>query len=263
MRSEITETQPIYEWRRDGWLAACALTAILLIVSAGTPHAAGFDTFLRLFVFCLALVRGFVGFRSGGAWLPLSAAVIALLFNPAQPVQMSAAAWVWTDLAAAAWFAVVGAWRLLRSWHPQRGWAVAVLSLVAVTIPAVAAFGSVDREGLNPATLEDDLATTNADGNATEPASAPSRETAVASDDASPVAEPDAQRPSGTKDPSRVRSAQASAEVPELNAPAFTSANRITANQDGQDKLGPASPAGQAPPADNASVTMNNSTTAE
>lgn len=88
MRTVTVENQTGYDWRRDGWLGACALTAVLLIVSAATPHAAGFDTFLRAFVFSLALVRGFAGFRRGGAWLPLSAAVIAILFNPARPIEM-------------------------------------------------------------------------------------------------------------------------------------------------------------------------------
>lgn len=254
MRSELSENEPIYDWRRDGWLAACALTAILLIVSAGTPHAPGFDTFLRLFVFCLALVRGFVGFRSGGAWLPLSAAVIALLFNPARPVQMSPAAWVWTDLAAAAWFAVVGAWRLLRSWDPQRGWAAAALSLVAVAIPAVAAFGTVDREGLNPATLDENLAAMNANTDLTEPVSAPPAQTAVAqSDDGTPVSQSHEPSSAGAPRPAPAPSStQASGDVPELNAPAFPSPNRATAKQDEKDSLTPAAPASAPPPDGNA-----------
>ena len=254
MRTELSENEPIYDWRRDGWLAACAFTAILLIVSAGIPHAPGFDTFLRLFVFCLALVRGFVGFRSGGAWLPLSAAVIALLFNPARPVQMSVSAWVWTDLAAAAWFAIVGAWRLLRSWEPQRGWAAAALSLVAVAIPAVAAFGTVDREGLNPATLDENLAAMNTNANATQPVSTPPAHEVAVSDNGAPESEPRKQRSPNAEGSSPARSAEASANLPELNAPAFPSANRVTANQDGQDSLPPAAPATDAPPADNATA---------
>ena len=94
MRNDSADIDSPYDSRRDGWLAACALTAVLLIVSAAIPHAPGFDTFLRLFVFGMALVRGFAGFRRGGAWLPLSAAVIAILFNPARPVTMSAAGWM-------------------------------------------------------------------------------------------------------------------------------------------------------------------------
>lgn len=254
MRSEITETEEVYDWRRDGWLAACALTAILLIVSAGIPHAPGFDTFLRLFVFCLALVRGFVGFRSGGAWLPLSAAIIALLFNPAQPVQMNAAAWVWTDLAAGAWFAVAGAWQLLRSWDPQRAWAAAALSLVAVIIPAVAAFGTVDREGLNPATLDENLAAMNADANASEPGSAQPVQTASAdSADAATVSEADPSSTSAAR-AAPPPTAHASADVPELNAPAFQTANRVSPNQDQHDSLTPAAPAGAAPADGNATT---------
>ena len=216
MRSDPAETETVYDWRRDGWLAACALTAIMLIVSAGMPHAPGFDTFLRLFVFCLALVRGFVGFRSGGAWLPLSAAVIALLFNPASPVQMSATAWMWTDLAAAAWFGIVGAWRLLRSWDPQRGWAAAALSLVAVGVPAVAAFGTTDHEGLNPAMLNESLAAMNADSNASAPVAR----------SAEPVPAPEPSRPAAHASASAERSppAHASTDVPVLNAPAFDDA---------------------------------------
>lgn len=98
MRIESPEIENGYGWRRDGWLAACALTAILLIVAAATTHAPGFDTFLRLFVFCMAVVRGFAGFRRGGAWLPLSAGLIAILFNPGKPVVTSATASAWLDL---------------------------------------------------------------------------------------------------------------------------------------------------------------------
>ncbi|HEX5259738.1 MAG TPA: DUF6804 family protein [Sphingomicrobium sp.] len=166
MRSDFADTDSTYDWRRDGWLAACALTAILLIVSAAIPHAAGFDTFLRLFVFGMALVRGFVGFRRGGAWLPLSAAVIAILFNPARPVGMSAAGWMWCDLIAAAWFAIVGAWQLLGRWEPQRGWAVAVLSLGAVAVPAVGAMSTPNRDALNPLNVDQNLAVMNSDANA-------------------------------------------------------------------------------------------------
>ena len=166
MRIETVETDSTYDWRRDGWLAACALTAIFLIVSAATTHTAGFDTFLRLFVFCMALVRGFAGFRRGGAWLPLSAAVIAILFNPVKPVGMSAAAWTWCDLIAAAWFGIVGAWRLLRSWDPQRGWAVAAVSLGALAVPAVAALSMPNRDALNPMNVDENLAEMNAGGNA-------------------------------------------------------------------------------------------------
>jgi hypothetical protein len=252
MRTDPTQSEVIYDWRRDGWLAACALTAIMLVVSAGIPHAPGFDTFLRLFVFCVALVRGFVGLRGGGVWLPLSTAVIALLFNPAQPVQMSAGAWVWTDLAAAAWFALVGAWPLLRSWDPQRGWAAAALSVVAVAVPAVAAFDNVDREGLNPAMLDENLAAMNADAsaNATAPAAAPPTQTAsteradatpasahsssTSADHPAPLPTAHASADQAAPPPS----AHASAGVPVLNAPSFQRVNRATANQDEQDNVG-------------------------
>ena len=166
MRNDSADIDSTYDWRRDGWLAACALTAILLIVSAALPHAPGFDTFLRLFVFGMALVRGFVGFRRGGAWLPLSAAVIAILFNPARPVAMSAAGWIWCDLIAALWFAVVGAWQLLRRWDPQRGWAVAALSLGAVAVPAVGAMSTPNRDALIPLNVDANLAVMNSDANA-------------------------------------------------------------------------------------------------
>ena len=170
MRADTVECDSNYDWRRDGWLAACSLTAILLVISALTPHAPGFDTFLRLFVFCLALVRAFAGFRKGGAWLPLSAAAIAIVFNPAKPPAMSAVAWTWCDLIAACWFAIVGAWQLLRSWHPQRGWAVAAVSLGALAVPAVAALDAPNRDALKAPNLNENLAEMNAV--ATSPSSA-------------------------------------------------------------------------------------------
>lgn len=177
MRIDSVENDSSYEWRRDGWLAACSLTAILLVISALTPHAAGFDTFLRLFVFCLALVRGFAGFRKGGAWLPLSAAAIAILFNPARPLAMTSIAWTWCDLIAAAWFAIVGAWRLLGSWHPQRGWAAAAISLGALAVPAVGALNAPNRDALTAPNLNENLAVMNAGGN--EGITAPEMNTTV------------------------------------------------------------------------------------
>ena len=189
MRTESADIDSTYDWRRDGWLAACALTAILLIVSAAIPHAPGFDTFLRLFVFGMALVRGFVGFRRGGAWLPLSAAVIAILFNPARPIGMSTAGWMWCDLIAALWFAVVGAWQLLRRWDPQRGWAVAALSLGAVTVPAIGAMSTPNRDALNPLEVDQNLAVMNADANAEMTAADVNASTPVAAANPAPAAE--------------------------------------------------------------------------
>src|SRR5690348_15114666 len=157
MRTDFTENETGYEWRRDGWLAACALTAALLVISAATPPAPGYDKFLRIFVFCVALVRAFAAFRRGGAWLPLSACVIAILFNPAAPIAMSHTAWVWCDLIAAAWFAIAGSWRLLRAWQPQRGWAAAAVSLAALAVPAVAAMTMPNRDALSAASLDENL----------------------------------------------------------------------------------------------------------
>jgi len=162
MRTDFTENETGYEWRRDGWLAACALTAALLVISAATPPAPGYDKFLRIFVFCVALVRAFAAFRRGGAWLPLSACVIAILFNPAAPIAMSHTAWVWCDLIAAAWFAIAGSWRLLRAWQPQRGWAAAAVSLAALAVPAVAAMTMPNRDALSAASLDENLAEMNA-----------------------------------------------------------------------------------------------------
>jgi hypothetical protein len=162
MRTDFTENETGYEWRRDGWLAACTLTAALLVISAATPPAPGYDKFLRIFVFCVALVRAFAAFRRGGAWLPLSACVIAILFNPAAPIAMSRAAWVWCDLIAAAWFAIAGAWRLLRGWQPQRGWAAAAISLAALAVPAVAAMSMPNSDALKAADLDENLAEMNA-----------------------------------------------------------------------------------------------------
>jgi len=174
MRTDFTENETAigtgYDWRRDGWLAACALTAALLVISAATPPAPGYDKFLRIFVFCVALVRAFAAFRRGGAWLPLSACVIAILFNPAAPIGMSHTAWVWCDLIAAAWFAIAGAWRLLRAWQPQRGWAAAAVSLAALAVPAVAAMSMPNRDALDAADLDENLAEMNAADTNTNPA---------------------------------------------------------------------------------------------
>jgi hypothetical protein len=156
------EAAAAYDWRRDGWLAACALAAALLVISAATPPAPGYDKFLRIFVFCVALIRAFAAFRRGGAWLPLSAAVIAILFNPAAPLSMSHAAWVWCDLIAAAWFAIAGAWQLLSAWQPQRGWAAAAVSLAALAVPAVSAMSMPNRDALTAASLDQNLAEMNA-----------------------------------------------------------------------------------------------------
>jgi hypothetical protein len=166
MRTDRVEDVCAYDWRRDGWLAACSLTAGLLIVSAFLRPGDGFDTFLRTFVCLMALVRGFAGFRRGGAWLPLSAAVIAILFNPARPIGMNGAARVWCDLIAAAWFAIVGAWQLLRSWDPQRGWAAAAVSLAALAVPGIAELGATNRDALRPSQLDENLAIENVQQNA-------------------------------------------------------------------------------------------------
>jgi hypothetical protein len=224
MRSDSVESESTYDWRRDGWLAACALTAGLLIISAATPHPPGFDTFLRMFVFCVALVRAFAGFRRGGAWLPLSAAVIALLFNPARPVEMSPAAWVWCDLLAAAWFAIVGAWQLLRSWDPQRGWAAAAISLGAVTVPAIAAMSAPSRDALTGMKLDENLAAINVEANS----AAPLPETDVAAQTAVATAAPAA----GSSAPvshAAATAKHAPAATPVVNAPAFEPNNAAEA----------------------------------
>jgi len=190
MRSQSTEIESSYDWRRDGWLAACALTAIVLIVAAATTHSPGFDTFLRLFVFGMALVRGFAGFRRGGAWLPLSAGLIAILFNPVTPVVRSAPASSWLDLIGAAWFALVAAWPLLKRWEPQRGWAAAALSLCALAVPAVAAFSAPNRDALDPATVNQGLAEMNATANAADSAIPPAAASAAAKPTGTQAIEP-------------------------------------------------------------------------
>jgi hypothetical protein len=222
MRIDATESDSTYDWRRDGWLAACALTAAILIVSAATPHAPGFDSFLRIFVFCMALVRGFAGFRGGGAWLPLSAALIAILFNPVRPVGMSAIGWIWCDLIAAAWFAVVGAWRLLRSWEPQRGWAAAALSLGALAVPAVGALNAPNRDALDAPdlnqNLDENLAVMNGDANAGTGAADMNATVDAAAAGPAPAAE-------SSPAVSHADAAKAHATT---NAPAAESANRVT-----------------------------------
>lgn len=211
MRTDAVGNQTGYDWRRDGWLAACALTAVLLVVSAATPHAGGFNTFLRAFIFCIALVRAFAGFRRGGAWLPLSAAVIAILFNPARPIAMSPVAWIWCDLIAAAWFAIVGAWRLLVSWEPQRGWAAAALSLGAVAVPAVASMSVPNRDKLTPVSADENLAVMNATSNHEAP---PADSNAVSE---SPVA---------TSAPAAPRAKRPSSDASVTNAPALEASVR-------------------------------------
>jgi hypothetical protein len=226
MRTITVECSSVYEWRRDGWLAACSLTGAVLIISAATPHAPGFDTFLRIFVFCMALVRGFAGFRRGGAWLPLSAALIAILFNPVRPVGMSAIGWIWCDLIAAAWFAVVGAWRLLRSWEPQRGWAAAALSLGALAVPAVGALNAPNRDALDAPdlnqNLDENLAVMNGDANAGTGAADMNATVDAAAAGPAPAAESSAESSPAVSRAGTPQAHDAS------NAPAAESANRVT-----------------------------------
>lgn len=244
-----------YDWRRDGWLAACSLTAILLVISAFMRPGYGFETFLRIFVFCVALVRGFAGFRRGGAWLPLSAALIAILFNPARPVAMSSAAWVWFDLIAAAWFAIVGAWQLLRSWDPQRGWAAAALSLAALAVPAVAAMGTTDHEGLNPLNVDENLAEMNATSSALTAAPPATNATAQAAATAAAPSEATTPGEHSAAPPAHAPVAHAAANSPVLNAPAFDSKSRVSTDTLQQSAVPVVAPP---PPSSTNDATSNN-----
>jgi hypothetical protein len=223
------DTAAAYDWRRDGWLAACALAAALLVISAATPPAAGYDKFLRVFVFCVALIRAFAAFRRGGAWLPLSAAVIAILFNPAAPLSMSHAAWVWCDLIAAAWFAIAGAWQLLSAWQPQRGWAAAAVSLAALAVPAVAAMSMPNRDALGAASLDQNLAGMNAAASA-PPAPSDMNAVAAAAPTGASNAAADAASPTKSSDAVPADETRASAR-PLADAPAAEAANDATASR--------------------------------
>ena len=84
------------------WVAIAALVAAVVPI---WPY--GLYTLLRLVVTGVALFALYV-LRTGDAKRTVGLAVVALLFNPLVPVQLSRLAWLPIDLGVAYWF-----WRII------------------------------------------------------------------------------------------------------------------------------------------------------
>jgi hypothetical protein len=103
--------------------------------------------------------------------LPLSAAFIAILFNPIRPIEMTAQDWQPYDWATATWFIVIAALPLLSALvgtsKAVRGLAAAaVVVAVAIGLSALARLGGSGAELNNTMNVDENLTTT--DMNATD-----------------------------------------------------------------------------------------------
>jgi hypothetical protein len=125
----------------------------------------GFYTFVRIYICGLAAVLALQDWRRGMAWLPLSAAAIAILFNPVRPIEMRPADWFWFDLGAALWMIAVAAWPALRRMgHDalQSVWiGAAFFTIVGLAIAVAMTRSAVPNNIMN---VDEDL--TNTDMNA-------------------------------------------------------------------------------------------------
>ena len=156
-----------YHWRRDRRLAACATAAALLaLAGAAGDRGEGYYTFMRIYVSGAAAALAISDWRRGRAWLPLMAALIAILFNPIRPIEMAYPTdWRPFEWGAAAWFVLVGgsslaagAKRRLRVSDEANDWAVAITLLVIISIPALVQFAranatsmiDIDRNAVTP-----------------------------------------------------------------------------------------------------------------
>jgi hypothetical protein len=100
-----------YRWQNDWRLVSCAVAVVILVLAVVRENGEGFYTFLRIYVFGLALVLALPFARQRHAIWLLAAIVTAILFNPIIPIEMYREDWVPYDLAAAAgfsWIAMIG-----------------------------------------------------------------------------------------------------------------------------------------------------------
>ncbi|MGE5562094.1 MAG: DUF6804 family protein [Bacillota bacterium] len=156
MQHVFLERELSYDWRHDRRLAACAIAAALLAAAASDARTGnGFQTFLRIYVCGLGTALALSEWRRGRLWLPLSAILIAIFFNPIRPIEIERSAWQLYCWGAAAWFVAVGAFRLVH--HLPRAvfsWLVAAALVAAVTIPAVMTLQAAQRDQRRSRTVD-------------------------------------------------------------------------------------------------------------
>jgi hypothetical protein len=169
-----------YVWKADRRLASCAVAAVLLAISAINSNLPdGFYTFLRIYVSGVAAVLAIYEWRLGRVWLPLSAALIAILFNPIRPIEMNdATSWQPYDWGAAAWFVVVAATPAVRFYRvPMKGWVAASVAVVVLSLLGVGVRTTNFDVANNTMNVNENLTVT--DMNATDVNAATAGESAI------------------------------------------------------------------------------------
>jgi hypothetical protein len=174
--AEIEESK--YKWHRDRRLAACLVAIALLLIAASQKNGDAYYTFLRIYVSGAAAILALNGWRQGQVWWPLSAAVIAILFNPIKPIEMYRDDWFAYDIGAAAWFGAFAAWPQLLPHHlipllrqhrrALLGLAVAGLLLAIIAVPVFIRLSSTEDFSNNTMNVDENL---TADLSATVPQS--------------------------------------------------------------------------------------------
>jgi hypothetical protein len=164
VQSVKIEDSAEYNWRRDRKLIGCGVAALLLLNAALGENGDGYFTFLRIYICGLAAILAFADGRLGRIWLPLSAIMIAILFNPFRPIEMSRESWIWYDMGTAAWFAGVGGvplWRRVDRNAIKLGVAFAgIFGILALSIIVSVSRSSSDNP-TNVMNVDENLTTTD------------------------------------------------------------------------------------------------------
>lgn len=157
-----------YSWRHDYQLIGCMIAAGLLTWAAWTEHEDGFYTFLRIYV---TVAAGMFALRASAQDRPISmiaAGMVAILFNPAFPVELERETWKPIDAALAAWF----------SWAAMEGPALALnrpairaapIVVAVVLMLGMGAFVSMSSDASdNTMNVDENLAAENIVANDTD-----------------------------------------------------------------------------------------------
>jgi hypothetical protein len=131
-------SEQAYRWQNDWRLISCTVAVVALVLAVVRQNGDGFYTFLRIYVFGLALLLAVVFARQRYAIWAVAAVLTAILFNPIIPIEMYREDWMPYDLVAAAGFSWVGMIgpaeafrRPLLKWAPV-GFAAAYAAAVAL-----------------------------------------------------------------------------------------------------------------------------------
>ena len=122
-----------YSWRKDYQLLGAGVASLLLVAAAFGEFSFGFYTFLRLSVTVAAAAVTWRSHDDGKVITAVTAAIVAILFNPILPIELDAETWTPIDILVAGWF----------SWLAMEGLAAARGLPILRFAPVGAGIGSV------------------------------------------------------------------------------------------------------------------------